>query len=66
VSDKVPEFIDVAKPVLANPVVAPSEQIAGRTAQWDKFLGEVTDSYINILLLSFGQIPLPKVTIKDN
>ena len=50
-SEKVPEFTDVAKPVLsqpANPVIAPSEQI-GRTAQWDKFLGEVNDSYINIL-----------------
>lgn len=50
--EKPPEFTDVAKPAIlptANKITPPSEQIAGRTAQWDKFLGEVNDSYINTL-----------------
>jgi hypothetical protein len=54
--DKPKNFDEVVKPVEkpeltdVNPVIAQSASfLQGRTKEWDKFLGQINDSYIEVL-----------------
>jgi hypothetical protein len=53
IEDKPKDFDDVVKPIDkpdVNPIIAQSASfLQGRTKEWDKFLGQINDSYIEIL-----------------